>query len=700
MMAVLSDLVHRASRRIDGDGERVRPGEASKPLSYRSDIDGLRAIAVMPVLFYHAGVAGFSGGYAGVDVFFVISGYLITSIVYADIVSGRFSLARFYERRIRRLLPALVAVIVVTTLLSTWLLLPTPLKDYGQSLLSVALFASNVLFWKEAGYFDAPAELKPLLHTWSLAVEEQYYLFFPPLLYLLCKHVPERVSALIFAAFLASLAACVAMVGSHQSATFYLLPFRAWEMLIGSLLALGFVPRPGSRRTADIQGALGLALIAGPVLLYSSSTPFPGIAAVPPVLGAALVIHAGAFPGALAGRLLSVLPLVGVGMISYSLYLWHWPITVFTKYLNGGALSPSLQLLVITGSMAAAVLSWRYIEKPFRRPAVPAPRSRLFIGAVGTVAAFGVVGLGLHLTRGLPARVPPDARPLAAALEDFEPHPQSCRPWSGPDRLGEGLCVIGGPASREPDFMMWGDSHSGILVHAIEGEAYRLGKVGLFSNLAGCPPLVGVAKDESVADAAEDAKCARLNARILDILRRSTGIEKVLLVGRWSYYANGGGVGADAVNTVKIQPVGSPSASLGNSEVFAASMHATIETLIALNKKVYVLRQVPEIENYKPAALAAAAMFSRSTSDLATIATASRITIERVAVRQRAFDTAMKRWEADSRVRVLDSWPYFCDARECSAISGGEARYYDNNHVTTKQAKALAPLMSEVLTGR
>lgn len=379
---------------------------------YRPEVDGLRALAVVPVILFHAGLPGFGGGFVGVDVFFVISGFLITSIIAAELDTGRFSVAGFYERRARRILPALFVVLAACLPFAWAWMLPRDLGGFADSLAATAGFASNVLFWRSADYFDSAAELKPLLHTWSLAVEEQYYLLFPPLLVLLWR-LPRRTRLVLLAAVgVASLA--LAQWASHAApaAAFYLLPTRGWELLVGSLLALAgpalTAPVRGSGLLAETGGALGLALLAFAVLAFDRQTPFPGAWALVPTLGAALLIVC-ATPRTVAGRLLGSRPLVGVGLLSYSAYLWHQPMLALTRHRSLQPPGHVLLAVVALASLALAYASWRWVERPFRRPGRFDRREVFMLAAAGSVA-FLAAGLAGHRAQGFPGRLPTEAR--------------------------------------------------------------------------------------------------------------------------------------------------------------------------------------------------------------------------------------------------------------------------------------------------
>src|SRR5436309_10032587 len=275
--------------------EKAEAGAPAMPrqLKYRSDIDGLRAIAVVPVVLYHAGVQSFAGGFVGVDVFFVISGYLITALVASEVRGGHFSLVRFYERRIRRIFPALFTVVAFSCVTASFFFMPMDFKRFGASVAAMTLFASNFLFWRQSGYFDAAADLKPLLHTWSLAVEEQFYFVFPIVLVWILRLRRNRWQAVIIVSATVSFAWSVWQVAEDPTAAFYLPLARAWELLVGSLLALSIVPAIGRRFWNEAAGIMGIGLIAWSVLRFSAETPFPGINALLPCAGAALIIHSG-----------------------------------------------------------------------------------------------------------------------------------------------------------------------------------------------------------------------------------------------------------------------------------------------------------------------------------------------------------------------------------------------------------------------
>jgi peptidoglycan/LPS O-acetylase OafA/YrhL len=378
-------------------------------MEYRREIDGLRAVAVVPVILFHASFAPFAGGFVGVDVFFVISGYLITSIILAEHAEGRFSLLRFYERRARRILPALFLVMFASVPFAYSWMLADDLENFGQSVVATVLFSNNVLLWKTAGYWDLASEFKPLLHTWSLGVEEQYYIIFPVLLIAVWP-AGRRWPLYAFAAIAAaSLALAVGLAPRAPEFDFYMLPTRAWELMIGAMIA-GAIPswrawsdRLAARRwRSEALGLAGLAMVVWAVFAFDDTVPHPGLATLLPAGGTALVILF-ASPATLLGRLLGTPPLLGTGLASYSLYLWHQPVFAFTRILSFDEPSVWHYVAGIALTAVLAALSWRFVERPFRdRTRV----GQLPFAIAATIAAALLVAIGLtfHMTSGLASR--------------------------------------------------------------------------------------------------------------------------------------------------------------------------------------------------------------------------------------------------------------------------------------------------------
>jgi peptidoglycan/LPS O-acetylase OafA/YrhL len=388
-------------------------------MKYRKEIDGLRALAVIPVIMFHAGFSLFGGGFAGVDIFFVISGYLITSLIEPEVNSGSFSLVRFYERRARRILPALFLVLLCTLPFAWWLMLASDMIDFSKQLIGVAMFVPNVVLWRQSDYFATVAELKPLLHTWSLGVEEQYYLFFPLALMLIARLGRRWLAVLLLAVAFLSLAVAQQTARTHPAFAFFLLPSRAWELVTGALCAL-YLPaslrQPAhDRHTAVLRecGALaGLTMILIAVFLFGKETPFPGLWALVPTVGAAMII-AFASPGTAVGRLLGSRALVGIGLVSYSAYLWHQPIFAFLRLAGDDLDSVALRVSLIILTFALAAVSWKFVEAPFRQVRL-VDRRTIFKLAFAGSGCLVLIGLGGIATNGFLFRFPPADRQLAA----------------------------------------------------------------------------------------------------------------------------------------------------------------------------------------------------------------------------------------------------------------------------------------------
>jgi peptidoglycan/LPS O-acetylase OafA/YrhL len=462
-------------------------------MQYRPDIDGLRAIAVIPVVVYHAGL-GLSGGFVGVDIFFAISGYLITSLLLIALKENRFSLIDFYERRARRLFPALFTVISAATVVAPFVLLPEDLKNYGVSVISSVLFVANIWFFAGEGYFTEAAELKPMLHMWSLGVEEQFYVFFPILLYVLWKHL--RLSTLAFV--LAGLAALsfflsVGATIAAPSAAFFLAPFRAWELAAGSLLAFaaihGNLAWLGSWRfLPNLLASGGLAAIAYAVIFFGPETPFPGTAAILPCLGAIAIIAAGQFNTVIT-RMLSIAPMIFVGKLSYSLYLWHWPIISLLYYTSPGPLTVVQGVTCIIVSFVLAYLTWLYIEQPFRDRKRVSPPTIIGLSATGVIGAV-TVSAALILTNGLPARLPPQVLAMTEA-SSFHHDREECHNVT-PERAKAGDVCVRGVTDAEPTIVLVGDSHANAFSPAFFSAAASLGLSGYHYTFPDFRPLPNI----------------------------------------------------------------------------------------------------------------------------------------------------------------------------------------------------------------
>ncbi len=489
-------------------------------MKYRADVDGLRAVAVLAVVGFHAGIPWLTGGFAGVDVFFVISGFLIGGVVAERQAQGDFSLGWFWERRIRRIFPSLMVVLAVTTVMAAWLLLPREFVQYGQSMGAALVSLSNVFFWQTSDYFGGEDLFRPLLHTWSLAVEEQFYLVFPLLMLAAARYAAGRVRTVLGVLAVLSLGFGIWQTVGHAEAAFYLPFSRAWELLAGVLLALWkpVIRRPSLQHAA---GVTGLGLILAACLLFTKDTDWPGAAALVPVLGAVLVIAAG--EGGIAGRLLATRPMVWIGLLSYSLYLWHWPLLTFQRFVLPGAWPAAITVLA---SILLAALSLRYVERPFRSSAF-LTRRQVFAAGGAAIAVLGLVAGGIVLAKGFPARF--DARSLAMADSRLERSRGSYR---------DGTCFISHRFDAKdyrrdlcnrrdpdrPDWLLVGDSHAAHLWSGLNAANPDVNIMQVTSS--GCE--ITLTKDPVERDV-----CTRMAQLVYGDLLINNRPDGVILAGRW-----------------------------------------------------------------------------------------------------------------------------------------------------------------------
>lgn len=649
-------------------------------MHYRREIDGLRAIAVMPVILFHAGFEIFRGGFVGVDIFFVISGYLITSIILQELRQGSFSLASFYERRARRILPALYFVLIVCLPFAISWLQPSDLKSFFKSFAAVSVFSSNILFWKESGYFDTAAELKPLLHTWSLAVEEQYYVIAPIFILVLWK---RKVG--LFAAFsalgLASLLGAEWASTHSPSAGFYLLPTRAWELLMGALCAVHLAStRAGNTPhfAREIGGFIGLSLIAFSIFCYSKDTPFPGFYALVPTVGASLIVLC-AQSDTVVGRLLSVRLLVGIGLISYSAYLWHQPIFAFARHRSLDEPSLMLFMLLVASSLLLACVSWRYVEAPFR---ARGKVSRRWIFAMAAAGLCAILMVGIYGGGRITAEAGPN---LAWVTKGSIPQKLRGVSVNGSDCSGrdpEDACSIQmGPYDKT--LVIVGDSHARGMTQSIEPllSQYKARMIDLTSS--GCPLLPGLSvfSNGAVFNHCDPQYQERRLAKL-----RTLSPSTVILVSRFTSYIRGEGfnntVGGSEIGlsyyAAKTQGAGLEQRT---SEI-ASAFQAAVTALLAMGHRVIVVGPVappgwdPLARLYRIERIGAA-----DTNE------------ERQALMKVPY-AAVKAWDAPARkiidktvsanpgVVFVDPDDLLCSKGYCSSISRDSILYSDSNHLS------------------
>lgn len=634
-------------------------------MQYRRDIDGLRALAIMPVLFYHAGFPGFSGGFAGVDIFFVISGFLITSIIAGELQAGEFSLGRFYQRRIRRIFPALFVMLLAVAAAGLFLLAPRDAGALGKTLAATTVFASNILFWRESGYFDIASAAKPLLHTWSLGVEEQFYLLFPLFLMLAWK-LGRHVKAAVLAAMAVSFAIAVYAVGAYPSAAFFLLPSRAWELMLGAVLALGIVRAPHAPAGREVLGVLGLGLVAYAVFRLDRSMPFPGINALIPCAGAACLILA---RGSYVSRLLCLQPVVVTGLVSYSLYLWHWPLMVFMQYGRAQPLTffEGSVLVMLSGLMAC--LSWRYVEQPLR--AVRTAPATLF--RIAALASIGVaaLGIGMHAAAGSRALVTWAYGPAFYELER-----QSVHTGIDADCLGAGRhpCTLG-DAKAPVTIALLGDSYADAITMALDESLKIRGLAARPLLFHSCPVIAGTVRNEPERlGPAFAGQCKAFVDGALAYVLDEPAIETVILSSGYRWYMT-------ATGTMDEAPILLPDKATGRT--LEEMLLETVITLLGHGKQVVFVGAAPEsMPAYGAQALAKTYMRDR---DMPAAIAPQAACHDMTAGIAASIPPALAQ-----RFHYVDVTALFRQGDTCRYVKDGMPLTIDGSHVTGFAARMLA----------
>lgn len=651
---------------------------ANSPLGYRSDIDGLRAIAVISVVIYHAGSTVFTGGFVGVDIFFVISGYLITSIILKDIEFSNFSMARFYERRARRILPVLFFILFVTLLVNSQILIPDDYKILAISTIYTIFFAANIFFAFIIGdYFGTGADFQPLLHTWSLAVEEQFYIVFPLLLLLIINFQSYIKNSIIIVVVFISFIHSIILTDIAPVWAFYLVTTRVWELGAGALIAMRIIPPCRSQFLCELSGATGLILIAVPILIFDSNMPFPGFAALVPCLGAALIIWSGTNASTLVSQLLSIRPLIFFGLISYSLYLWHWPImTALREYYASTNLTMKQASFAVVISVLLSTVTWVTIERPFRDTKRFGRAAVFRISGIGAVA-MAAVSMVIIGTDGKLARIPEAASLIAAGSRDFNPRREECFD-KAPE---EGLCSIGLP-TVEKSFLLWGDSHALAMMSGFDIAAQAAGTAGWFAGSSSCRPLLGVRP-------ASRPTCTDFNEKVLHFIKSNSDIKTIFLVARWAPFTTAGYNENDDIPVIIDDFVNSD--SLNINSLFAAGVRRTLLALKDAGREVFLVTNVPEIGWGVPRRLLREVRWAEPLPELPNIAS--------VRARMVHVDSIFRSAENDGLARVVDFTEDLCTP-ECIIIKDDRPLYYDSHHLSEYASRSvIAPLIARRIWG-
>ncbi len=650
--------------------------------TYRADIDGLRAIAVLLVVAFHAFPTVVQGGFIGVDLFFVISGFLISTIISEQLDAGSFSFAQFYVRRIRRIFPALLLVMASCLAFGWFALLASEYAQLGKHLAAGAGFVSNFVSWRESGYFDNAADTKPLLHLWSLAIEEQFYLLWPALLWLAFRYRLQRLTLCVLLVLL-SFALNVGLVHSNPVATFYSPATRCWELLAGSMLASFASARGRNAGAATVwqQGCslLGVMLLATGLLLINRERAFPGGWALLPVTGAVLILAAG--PAAWFNRVVLAQPvLVGLGLISYPLYLWHWPMLVFAHLAQYNATPPwPTRAAAVALSIVLAALTYRWVERPLRF----GPRVRASV--IGLCLAMGVLalaGLAIHWRAGLPWRTA-DAKvalfgDILSPVETRLPN-DSCQRLLGRPAVPGAVCLT---RSAQPEMLILGDSHA----MALNSAAY-MGQSPLRTVLLaghGCLPFLSY-QNYGPQDNRDAKKCFTVTREGLALAQQTASLKTVVLVSRGPLYFSGKGFGMEESDprfsgwTIEAVPGTAAAAepALSNQQAFVRAYVETASQFLALGKRVVFVIDVPEFPILPEYCIANRPVAFRN-QDLPTCV------LDRAVVdqRQKEYRQLVAQMAAQlPGLQFYDTLPAFCSGTSCASKDAKHVYFYDNNHV-------------------
>jgi peptidoglycan/LPS O-acetylase OafA/YrhL len=644
----------------------------SSQLEYRRDIDGLRAVAVLYVVIFHAFPSLLPGGFVGVDIFFVISGFLISGIIFQSLATREFSFTRFYQRRIKRIFPSLIVVLSFSLLLGWIALSPDELLQLGKHVFASATFSNNFVLWKESGYFDNAGLFKPLLHLWSLGIEEQFYLVFPLAVWLTWRWPSVLIAGLVATAAL-SFGLNVINVNAHAIATYYLPMTRFWQLLAGSVLAYVMLQRnldspipPSFRNIASLGGAL---LIVASAAFINPREPYPGYWALLPTIGTVILIATG--KTAWCNKLILGQPiLVFVGLISYPLYLWHWVLLSFGQIIESGAAISVLRAFLIGVSVSSAWLTYELIERPIRFRTAPWGRP-VWLGL--GLGVIGCAGLGVSLAAGIPSRFSAD---YLARLQDVTSYSESrldCPSEIGTTMPKLSFCNLA--RKGQATAVIWGDSHADRIFASL-GRIDRKRNWLLLANVS-CPPTINIDVNIDVWEVQQH--CEARNRNIVNLISHSNEIKTVLLVFFGNYIATDDYAANHVVRhtgPAEISITTTAIASTNRSDIFRFGLESSVEALQKTGKKVIIFTDVPELP-----------FFPKMCVSRPLACHLPRAAVDK---RQRAFRgiiADITRTHPD--VVVFDPTDVFCDEDECFAARGGVVLYSDSHHLSNRGADAV-----------
>jgi peptidoglycan/LPS O-acetylase OafA/YrhL len=634
--------------------KRVPWNDSTRTLmTYRPDIDGLRSIAVLMVLIFHFGLTGsYGAGFLGVDLFFVISGFLITSIITKEIELGRFSLSDFYVKRIRRLAPALSVTLALSIVFGTLWLFPRDLIALAKQIVAAQLYISNIYYWRTLSYFGLTANSAYFLHTWSLAVEEQFYLIYPIAAAFILKHFRSHFWMIISIVMLISFALNVSFVARKPDATFYLLPTRAWELLAGALMVRACQQKRWLQDWKNTLTFTGAVAIGASFLILNTSYRFPGMAALAPTVGAMLLIGAGSGAQSVASKYLSLRPLVYTGRISYPLYLVHWPILTFAEYHFSSHPGLPVRLALFAASFILAAGIYHLVELPIRR-------QRRLPGNVALSTAYaGFLGISLAaclfagVTNGLTWRYPERVLALASYANDKTEDMPQCEFVARSQK--KQLCTIG-DSTIKPTWLIYGDSHAWATYHAFDAWLRTTNQSGYFVFMHSCAPVRGAHMYH------DNEQCFDFNEQMFAFLAREPDVKNVFLVSIWRQAIDGLSGSSDMVTT--------PDTS---KDIFEHQFPVMIRSLKDIGKSVYIWEPLPCAKESVPNAMAQAELNGSGLTDIQVSESEYLRTFD-------FFFRTLSASEVDGRLR---SSKLLCVSGLCDIQENGVPLYFDNNHPT------------------
>jgi len=654
-------------------------------MKYRFDVDGLRALSVIIVILNHLGLSFFGGGFVGVDVFFVISGYVITRNIAKEAEEGSFSMVNFYERRVRRLLPGLLAMVALSVLAAWLLMLPKDLEALNTSISSVAIAASNILFWKQAGYFDEMSITKPMLHTWSLAVEEQFYLIYPLLFIQLYRIRKRWLVPVLCLIGLGSLALAINGALHHPNSTFYLMPTRFWEMLIGGLAFLSFNRYQPSRLTGGFFTYGGLALIGIATILYSGRTPFPGLAALLPTIGAVGFILGGQTEQkTFAFTLMSWKPVVFIGKISYLLYLTHWPLIVFCSYYRISNLEILDKVFIIAASFILSTAIYHWIENPFRTKKILPQRPQAFISAALFIAICALLAYATHANQGFPKRFEAKLAKINIATNEAildDKLMEGIIPFENGVRLTEGhlepkkVRTFGsGPA----DLAVYGDSHAG---HLVDGFLAEIGPhhhaVKFFVNYCS-PPALNLNSWNKGAE--------KYNDEVVAMLCQDKDLKTIIVSANWTMYLKGASYLSKQTGLLQFKGTNVPPDQA--EEIVARQLSLTLHRFRAAGKEVFLLEPLPEYKYHVLRTLQLCAIYNRSPDQYFDTSREAYLS------RHGATIELLHRVAEESGCKMIPSAQAFWSGSHYEIVEKNEASLLtDHHHLSPSGSRRLARLI-------